>query len=468
MGPMFMVAGTILLVALVSGLLISLFEPFREVQRSAMAVSLSTAAAAASVPAGVLLVNHYRFGGRRSDLDAGVIVLLTSSLWLLPSLALPVVVPAARTASPLLGAGIAITVLWLAITSAEGRSTAQVSPGQAVFRLRAVAASAALCVVILGLIDWLTPGVDLSTFVSPLNGTLFGLGAMVLLVRGYRSSDAALSFIGMNLLGLQLGYALTAGAASPGSGAWLGASFIAFVGSIIGTSGVLRLVRVSSESRQRELLAASLYRVEAIQFESLTEERLHDLRSGLLSVEAFASSLDADPSVNVLVEEVARLRELVAASRAIDVFDVDDVLAGVVRAREALGVSIEYSGEPGLELFGVRSNFCEAIQNIIDNSVRHANACHIRVAASQSHDCLTVTVDDDGAGFDEEFLPVLFERGFTTHRAGTGLGLHIVQRLVSELGGTVVLSNGSGYGAVVRLDFPVAAAERDRVGIERG
>ncbi len=459
MGLTFMVGGIVLLVAFAFGLLIALYEPLSEVPRLALAVSLSTAAAATSVPAGVLLINHYRFGGRRSDLDAGVIVLVTSSLWLLPSLALPAIVPSARTTSPLLGAGIAVTVLWLAITSAEGRSADRVSLGQALLRLRAVAASAALCVVVLGAADWLTPELDVATFVSPFNSVLFGLGAFVLLIRGYRSSDVALSFIGMNLLGLQLGYALTAGAASPESGAWLGASFISFVGAIIGIAGVLRLVRVSSESRQRELLAASLYRVETLQLESLAEERLHDLRSGLLSVEAFASSLDTDPSVELLVEEVARLRELVAASKQPQIIDVDEVLKAVVRARAALGISVHYRGQASLSVLGVRSDFCEVIQNVLDNSVRHADAASVTIDAARDRDRVSIAISDDGPGFDEDFLPVLFERGFSTHLDGTGLGLHIVRRLVNDLGGEVVLSNRPSGGAVVDLRFPVASLD---------
>lgn len=459
-----MVAGLVLLVALMIGLWVALKEPFDELQRSTLAVGLATAAAATSLPAGVLLVNHYRFGGRRSDLDAGVIVLLTSSLWLLPSLVLPVVSPAVRSTSPLLGMGIAVTVLWLAITSTEGRSTAQVPAGQAFLRIRAVAASAALCAVVLGIVDWLTPQHDVTAFVSPFNVALFGLGALVLLIRGYHSSDPALSFIGMNLLGLELGYVLTAGAASSGSGAWLGAAFISLVGAIIGMWGVLRLVRVSAESRQGDLLAASLYRVQTLQFESLAEERLHDLRSGLLSVEAFATTLDVTPSVDLLVEEVARLRELVSASHSVERIDVHEIIAGVVRARAALGVSIEYSGEPELGLLGVRSDLCEVIQNVVDNSVRHVHAAHIRIDASRVGDRVSITISDDGTGFDEEFLPVLFERGFSTHNDGTGLGLHIVRRLVGQLGGDVALSNGPDGGAVVHLEFPSAELDTASVG----
>jgi signal transduction histidine kinase len=50
-------------------------------------------------------------------------------------------------------------------------------------------------------------------------------------------------------------------------------------------------------------------------------------------------------------------------------------------------------------------------------------------------DAVELDVEDDGPGFSEE-LPV-FDAFFTTKEQGTGLGLSLVHRIVTDHGGTI-------------------------------
>lgn len=67
-------------------------------------------------------------------------------------------------------------------------------------------------------------------------------------------------------------------------------------------------------------------------------------------------------------------------------------------------------------------------------------------------------VSDTGPGIEPENLKKIFEPFFTTKPAdqGTGLGLHIVQSIVSQYGGKITVESPPGGGALFRVYFPAA------------
>jgi signal transduction histidine kinase len=78
-------------------------------------------------------------------------------------------------------------------------------------------------------------------------------------------------------------------------------------------------------------------------------------------------------------------------------------------------------------------------------------------AASAAWACLSVT--DTGPGIDPTVLPRVFEPYFSTKRdRGMGLGLAIVQRVVSDHGGFVEVESIPGRGSEFRVYLPAAPA----------
>ncbi|MBN1204656.1 MAG: hypothetical protein JXB05_07000 [Myxococcaceae bacterium] len=72
-----------------------------------------------------------------------------------------------------------------------------------------------------------------------------------------------------------------------------------------------------------------------------------------------------------------------------------------------------------------------------------------------------VEVEDNGIGIAPEHLEKLFHFGFTTRKAGHGIGLHSCVLAAQEMGGTLVArSRGLGQGASFMLEVPLERASR--------
>jgi len=78
---------------------------------------------------------------------------------------------------------------------------------------------------------------------------------------------------------------------------------------------------------------------------------------------------------------------------------------------------------------------------------------------------VVVEIHDSGHGIPEEHLARLFEPFFTTKDVGegTGLGLFICHRIVSDLGGTIEVESSVGSGSVFRVVLPPSSQPTDRI-----
>lgn len=79
----------------------------------------------------------------------------------------------------------------------------------------------------------------------------------------------------------------------------------------------------------------------------------------------------------------------------------------------------------------------------------------IVVTVTREKDILKITVEDNGPGFPQEKRERLFEPYYTTRTKGTGLGMAIVLRIITEHSGTLKLLDAEGHpGARVEIRIP--------------
>ena len=69
-------------------------------------------------------------------------------------------------------------------------------------------------------------------------------------------------------------------------------------------------------------------------------------------------------------------------------------------------------------------------------------------------DYLALRIADTGVGIKKENVSKVFDRYYTTKDSGTGLGLAVVERIISAHNGTLKVESSDGQGSVFTLYFP--------------
>ena len=108
------------------------------------------------------------------------------------------------------------------------------------------------------------------------------------------------------------------------------------------------------------------------------------------------------------------------------------------------------------------SNICkqqlcinQILINLISNSIKAvASGGRVTIVACSDGDRVCLVISDNGYGIPEDDLPHIFERFFKGKNGGLGLGLAIVQELVSAHGGTVSVRSTTGSGTSFCVKLP--------------
>lgn len=109
------------------------------------------------------------------------------------------------------------------------------------------------------------------------------------------------------------------------------------------------------------------------------------------------------------------------------------------------------------------ADFGRVCDNLVGNglaAIRESGSIELRLVTEREG--VRLTVDDDGGGMDEGYVPFAFERFSRENAArtegGAGLGLPIVAAIAANSGGTIRLDNDRGVGLHVEITFPFASS----------
>ncbi len=144
--------------------------------------------------------------------------------------------------------------------------------------------------------------------------------------------------------------------------------------------------------------------------------------------------------------------------------DLVAVVSDLVGDAETLHAarSIEADVPPEVvPIIGDELRLRQVVSNLIANALTHTpDTARIRVRLFRDASNVVLTVADDGPGMSTQDVSRATERFYradpsrTRARGGSGLGLSIVEAIVSAHEGTFELDSGIGEGTVVTLTFP--------------
>lgn len=103
----------------------------------------------------------------------------------------------------------------------------------------------------------------------------------------------------------------------------------------------------------------------------------------------------------------------------------------------------------------------QMVWNLVNNAARHAgddSVITLRVRERSEGGCL-LSVIDNGVGLSDDEQRRLFEPFATgsSRRPGSGLGMMVVQQIVSALGGRIMIDSDAGVGMAVMIQLPSRA-----------
>ncbi|GEM_PF-1852116 len=262
-------------------------------------------------------------------------------------------------------------------------------------------------------------------------------------------------------------------------------------GELVGFSKITRDIterkqlidRLNQYSKELELRIQERDRSYA-DLEAFSYSVAHDLRTPLRTIQGFTDVIvedfhdqlpqpaqdhlkrvtDAAERMNQLIDDLLQYARVARGEIRCSRVDLNKVLAQVMQqlapeARARTDVQVE----PGLAAIAHEPTLITSLLNLITNALKFYPAgqeARAEVKAFRRDDTAVVSVRDHGIGIDPQYhekIFQVFERLHTVQEyPGTGIGLAIVERGISRMGGKVRVQSAPGKGSTFSVEVQAA------------
>lgn len=251
-----------------------------------------------------------------------------------------------------------------------------------------------------------------------------------------------------------------------------------FVIALVNAVLTYKIRQVEKQARQKEEKAHTVKL-----YNTLLNSLSHELRTPIAAIIGATDNLQANSSKltpqnkNELIAEIAKasfrlnqqVENLLNMSRLDsgiiqprkDWCDISEVVYDTVKRIEENKITqkISININPAIPLFKLDKGMLEhVIYNLLNNATLYTEpGSKIDIMAICHADVLEIIIEDNGKGFPEEEINLVFDKFYrlkNSRTGGTGLGLSIVKGFTEALGGTVSLQNITTGGARFTIDIP--------------
>lgn len=164
--------------------------------------------------------------------------------------------------------------------------------------------------------------------------------------------------------------------------------------------------------------------------------------------------------LTLLTRGLRRLIDLETRTLEMETVDVEELLNEVVellQAPDRIQLDIQRLPWTIPPIEGDRELLLLAFRNVVDNALKYStDSLQLRARHTSGH--LIVEVIDTGRGIPSDELPMVTEelyRGSNVHEiSGSGLGLSMVQRIITRHRGSLELRSKTEQGTIVTIQLP--------------
>ncbi|MET1013544.1 MAG: EAL domain-containing protein, partial [Paenisporosarcina sp.] len=184
------------------------------------------------------------------------------------------------------------------------------------------------------------------------------------------------------------------------------------------------------------------------------------LQQGIIKQEFFEIILDEFNRIEDIIKEFLNLAK--PQEIQLKKSDLEKVLKEVETLLESeahlQNVQIFHQVEPNISPVWCDTNQIKQVFiNLIKNSIEAIpNGGYVNIQAIQEGPNILIKIIDNGVGIDEERLKKLGEPFFSNKEKGTGLGLMLCFRIISQHKGTITFTSGINQGTTVEVRLPLS------------
>lgn len=151
----------------------------------------------------------------------------------------------------------------------------------------------------------------------------------------------------------------------------------------------------------------------------------------------------ADETLGKAIQELRSLSKVLNREWLQQFNFIENLEAEITRINTAKILQIKLSCPPALSLRAdVQIILFRIVQEVLQNTIKHAHARHAEIAISENSQFLTISIEDDGSGFSEE-------------TAAKSVGILNIKQRTHLLGGTVQWLTAPQDGTSVLIQLPV-------------